>query len=142
MLPQSERRSFRVLSILLLPRAKSASAANRSGGSALGGSLELAGNLIYKSGSPLSPEGWGVRVTGDEEPGAACCRGRRGFSIHLGSEVYAGPTYKACRGHKEPEEITRVMLAFLVKCLEAAFDDVLAAPNVLYGGSASCLKEG
>jgi hypothetical protein len=54
MLPQSERPSFRLLLMLLLPRAKSASAANRSGSSAPGKRLELGGDLMYKSGSSLN----------------------------------------------------------------------------------------
>jgi hypothetical protein len=54
MLPQVERASFLLLSMLLLPRAKSASAAHRSGGAGLGGSLELSRNLMYKSGSALN----------------------------------------------------------------------------------------
>jgi len=35
--------------------------------------------------------------------------------------VYAGPTYKACREHKEPDDITRVMLVLHLECYEAAF---------------------
>jgi hypothetical protein len=54
MLPQVEQPSFWLLSMLLLPRAKCASAANRSGSSAPGGGLELGGNLMYKSISSLS----------------------------------------------------------------------------------------
>jgi hypothetical protein len=53
MLPQVERPSFPLLSTLLLLRAKSASAVDRSGSSASGGCLEMGGNLMYKSGSSL-----------------------------------------------------------------------------------------
>ena len=90
--------------------------------------------MADKYGSALNLGGWGVRVSGDEKLGAAPGRERPGFSIHLGGEVYAGPTCKACRGHKEPQDITRVMRAFHLQCGEAAFGGMLAAPNVLCGG--------
>lgn len=98
--------------------------------------------MAYKCGSPLNLGGWGVRVSGDEKLGAAPCRERPGFSTHLGSEVYTGLTSKACRGHKEPQDITRVMRGFHLECGEAAFGGMLVAPNVLCGGSASCREGG
>ena len=102
----------------------------------------MGGNLADKNGSALNLGGWGVRVRDDEKLGAAAWRERPGFSMHLGGGVYTGPTRKACRGHNEPQDITRVMRAFHLQRGEAAFGGILVAPNVLCGGSASCREGG
>jgi hypothetical protein len=55
---------------------------------------------MYKFSNTLNPQGSGVRVAGDKKLGAGYCRRRPGPPIHLGTEVYAGPTTKLAAGTK------------------------------------------